>query len=191
MRRGSANPNWRGGITPANRAARQTPEYKAWRLAVFIRDGYQCVWCGRRGTLHADHIKPFSTHPDLRLDINNGRTLCVECHRTTTTYLSGALRGRYATGFGVPRKTHCPCGRPYDFREKNNSPRCRACRSKQAKDRYQARKHLPEVKQKYREESARYRAANKMRRAASGREYYRRNRDAILLRRRATRALLP
>ena len=62
-------------------------EYRQWRLSVFKRDKYTCVLCNRVGDkLHADHIKSYSKYPDLRLDINNGRTLCVECHRKTPNY---------------------------------------------------------------------------------------------------------
>jgi len=100
-RAGDRNSNWRGGITPENRRLRNSPEYAAWRLAVFERDGYQCVKCGQRGwSLHADHIKPFAYHPELRLDVSNGRTLCVECHKKTTTYLSGAIYYRPRTDDG-------------------------------------------------------------------------------------------
>jgi 5-methylcytosine-specific restriction endonuclease McrA len=81
------NPNWQGGITPINEAIRKTTEYRMWRVSVFKRDDYTCQMCGKRGgRLHADHIKPFSLYPDLRLAIDNGRTLCVLCHSKTDTY---------------------------------------------------------------------------------------------------------
>lgn len=79
--------NWKGGITPLNRKIRTSVEYKEWRNIVLKRDDYTCQICGKRGgKLEVDHIKPFSLYPDLRLDINNGRTLCPSCHRKTTTY---------------------------------------------------------------------------------------------------------
>lgn len=84
---GENNVNWKGGITPINMQIRQSSEYKDWRTEVFKRDNYTCQDCGSRGvTLHADHIKPFAYFPELRLVIDNGRTLCVGCHRNTNTY---------------------------------------------------------------------------------------------------------
>ena len=79
---------WKGGITPLNVQIRTSHEYKLWRKSVFQRDNYTCVWCGdvRGGNLNADHIKPFALFPELRFAIDNGRTLCVPCHKTTDTY---------------------------------------------------------------------------------------------------------
>lgn len=34
----------------------------------------------------ADHIKPWSAHPELRYDIDNGRTICADRHRLTPTW---------------------------------------------------------------------------------------------------------
>lgn len=69
---------------------RKSKEYKLWRKAVFERDDYTCIWCGQRGGyLNADHIKPFALFPELRFAIDNGRTLCVDCHKKTGTW------GRY------------------------------------------------------------------------------------------------
>jgi 5-methylcytosine-specific restriction endonuclease McrA len=62
-------------------------EEREWRTRVFVRDDWTCQHCGvRAGRLNADHIKPFSTHPELRFDLDNGRTLCEPCHRATPTY---------------------------------------------------------------------------------------------------------
>lgn len=84
---GKNHPNWRGGITPVNSKIRQSLEYKLWRTAVFERDNWTCVWCGQKGgKLNVDHIKPFALFPELRFAIDNGRTLCEKCHRTTDTY---------------------------------------------------------------------------------------------------------
>lgn len=78
---------WKGGVTPINQKIRVSREYKDWRIKVFERDDYTCQNCGSRGiTLHADHIKPFAYFPELRLVIENGRTLCVPCHKKTDTY---------------------------------------------------------------------------------------------------------
>lgn len=85
--RGNKNPNWKGGLTPMTIFIRRSFEMKLWRKAVFERDNYTCQFCGQRGKkLNADHIKPFALYPELRFAIDNGRTLCVPCHKTTDTY---------------------------------------------------------------------------------------------------------
>jgi len=84
---GERNHWWKGGITPIHEAIRETFEYKLWRKSVFERDKYSCVWCKQvGGEIHADHIKPFALFPELRFAIDNGRTLCKECHKKTDTY---------------------------------------------------------------------------------------------------------
>jgi hypothetical protein len=81
---------WRGGITPERLAIRSSLEYKLWRTAVFERDNYTCVWCGnnKSGNLNAHHIKPFSRFPELRFAIDNGITLCRDCHKSTDSYMN-------------------------------------------------------------------------------------------------------
>ena len=84
---GNKSSNWQGGLTLKNKIIRNSEEYKLWRDAVFVRDKYTCVWCGKiGGKLNVDHIKPFALFPELRFAIDNGRTLCEDCHKTTDTY---------------------------------------------------------------------------------------------------------
>lgn len=92
--KGDKSHRWLGGRTTEAMIIRNSFEYKQWRTSVFERDKYTCKICGEvGGKLHADHIKRFSDHPELRLDINNGRTLCVTCHVRTDTW--GAKRKKH------------------------------------------------------------------------------------------------
>lgn len=89
---GPLNNNWKGGITSLVQQIRHSPEMKQWRKDVFERDNYTCTECGRRRKvgdrviLEADHIKSFAKHPELRLILGNGRTLCRECHLKMPTH---------------------------------------------------------------------------------------------------------
>ena len=87
-KRGEKSHFWKGGLTKKNKVIRESVEYKLWREAVFKRDGYMCIWGGKShgSDLNADHIKPFAYYPELRLAIDNGRTLCHDCHKKTYTY---------------------------------------------------------------------------------------------------------
>lgn len=101
---GDKNKSWKGGITPINEKIRKSIEYKLWRESVFERDKYTCVFCGdnRGGNLEADHIKPFAYYPELRFAIDNGRTLCHDCHQKTDTYgYYGDARKRIMQGGGI------------------------------------------------------------------------------------------
>jgi len=99
---GANAPNWRGGISTINELERKRSSYRDWRKAVFDRDNHTCQNCGDRSRaghrvrLNADHIKPFASHPELRLEPSNGRTLCEPCHRKTPTYGTKAFTGQKA-----------------------------------------------------------------------------------------------
>ena len=59
---------------------RRSLEYKQWKTAVKHRDGSACRRCGFKGNLHVHHIKPFDQYPQFALVIENGLTLCGNCH---------------------------------------------------------------------------------------------------------------
>ncbi len=72
---------WDGFKYTENKKFRKTHQYKYWRWEVFLRDIYTCQDCGETsGILNAHHIKSFAKYPKLRLNINNGITLCHKCH---------------------------------------------------------------------------------------------------------------
>lgn len=77
---GLANSNWKGGITNTNQKRRNDPKLIEWRKKVFERDCYTCQDCGAKGYLHAHHVVPFSEDYSKAFDVDNGKTLCVECH---------------------------------------------------------------------------------------------------------------
>ncbi|GAI18772.1 unnamed protein product [marine sediment metagenome] len=77
--KGKLAPNWKGGKDFDKHSGFQ---YKKWRMRVFIRDKFTCQFCQRRGiSLDAHHLRPWSRHPELRFSIDNGVTLCQECHK--------------------------------------------------------------------------------------------------------------
>ena len=89
------NPNWRGGISSMNNRIRRRTEFRLWREAVFARDNWTCQECGQRGgVLHPHHIKSFKQYPELRFAIDNGKTLCIKCHKLTDNYSGKSNNGK-------------------------------------------------------------------------------------------------
>lgn len=104
--KGENNPNWKGGKTKLSTQIRMSSEYSFWRMSVFRRDNWTCQICGAKNKkgekyiFDADHIHPFSKIIDEQnitsmeeaisckqlWDIDNGRTLCRECHKKTDTW---------------------------------------------------------------------------------------------------------
>lgn len=110
---GERSSNWKGGKTSISEKIRKSEKYKLWRQAIFKRDNFTCIWCGQRsGKLNADHIISFSSileklkfeqgidnlykkamNCELLWDVNNGRTLCINCHKNTKSYLNNSFGG--------------------------------------------------------------------------------------------------
>ena len=53
---------------------------REWRLAVLMRDQFRCRWCGAATSLCAHHIRQISHYPCAELELDNGLTLCWQCH---------------------------------------------------------------------------------------------------------------
>ena len=78
---GKNNPNWTGVEHKPYKHYRNAA-YKKWRKGVFTRDDFTCQKCGKRGGyLHPHHLKSYTKFPTFRYEIDNGKTLCVSCHR--------------------------------------------------------------------------------------------------------------
>lgn len=56
--------------------------HRAWAMLVKNRDGNACLECGSTSDLHAHHIRDYASHEELRYDLDNGMTLCGDCHRS-------------------------------------------------------------------------------------------------------------
>lgn len=80
---GANNYMYNPDITDEEREQRRDyPAYREWRKSVFERDEYTCQCCGEvRRTLNAHHIEAYSRAKELRIDVPNGITLCVDCHK--------------------------------------------------------------------------------------------------------------
>jgi len=73
---------WKGGITPENKKIWRSIEMRLWREAVFARDNWICQKCRiKGGKLHPHHIQNFAQYSELRFAIDNGITLCANCHK--------------------------------------------------------------------------------------------------------------
>ena len=81
--KGENHPNWKGGITSENEKLRKSEEYKNWQQEVYKRDHYSCQVCGNKKNINAHHLFGWKEYPEKRFDINNGITLCKECHILT------------------------------------------------------------------------------------------------------------
>ncbi len=84
---GSNNPMWNPNLTDEERErSRSYDKYVKWRLSVFIRDNFTCQCCGaktrkgKRIKLAAHHLFSHCDNKELRLNLDNGVTLCWNCH---------------------------------------------------------------------------------------------------------------
>lgn len=100
------NNSWKGGITSISKLIRTSKKYLLWAETVIYRDDCMCIECGSKDKLQVHHIIPFASileklrfeqgidnlyekamNYELLWDTNNGKTLCLSCHKKTDTYL--------------------------------------------------------------------------------------------------------
>jgi hypothetical protein len=98
---GENGSNWKGGITPLNDWIRSSFKYRQWRSDVFTRDNFTCQECNQlRGEIESHHLQSLSSlilkykiktleeaeNCQEIWNINNGKTLCHNCHKKTDSY---------------------------------------------------------------------------------------------------------
>lgn len=95
--KGERNNKWKGGITSIVMKVRNCFKYRQWASDILYKDNFICQICSKRGgKLEVDHfpkmfseiwreyeIKTYEQAMECEefWNINNGRTLCKECHR--------------------------------------------------------------------------------------------------------------
>ena len=100
-RKGKDHPNWKSDKTNFERInGRCLPGLNNWKKDVKERDNYTCQCCGfigkeNDGKLRAHHLNNYLDFPEQRLDINNGITLCKDCHSSANGYSYHTINGIY------------------------------------------------------------------------------------------------
>lgn len=82
---GKEHPRWDELRTHEQRTKeRKTFEYSQWRTSVFERDDWKCKVCNddKGGNLTAHHLNSYDEFENERYLVNNGVTLCDECHKS-------------------------------------------------------------------------------------------------------------
>jgi hypothetical protein len=82
---GKNNPNWNPMLTNEERnlSNRRSilPENYTWKILVKERDNNTCQCCGEQENICVHHINNWKEYPEQRFNINNGITLCGNCHK--------------------------------------------------------------------------------------------------------------
>lgn len=80
---GENHHNYKVELTEADRLRRDlyNGELRMWRDKVFKRDGYACQICKEHShNLNAHHLNSWNTHKEQRFLVENGISLCKDCH---------------------------------------------------------------------------------------------------------------
>lgn len=85
INRGKNHHNWNDDLTDEDREkgryGLKEGRVVDWRVKVFIRDKRTCQTCGYKGQdINAHHLNGWNWCKDERFDLDNGVTLCGDCH---------------------------------------------------------------------------------------------------------------
>jgi hypothetical protein len=95
---GEKNPMWNPNLTDEERMiSRISSGYHKWKKLVKKRDDYTCQCCGSKKHLHIHHINSFKKFENKRENINNGITLCFECHSAKNGRSIHNIYGKHPT----------------------------------------------------------------------------------------------
>jgi len=75
--RGETHWNYKGAADTQRK--RLYADALEWRAKIIRRDK-KCLSCGSTNRLHAHHLDSWSKHPERRFAVDNGATLCHDCH---------------------------------------------------------------------------------------------------------------
>lgn len=83
---GKSHPRYNASLTDEDRLKKRdvlgSGTYKLWVKNVKQRDNYTCQICGNKGgKLNAHHLNGWGSFPEQRIDLDNGVTLCTDCHK--------------------------------------------------------------------------------------------------------------
>ena len=85
-RLGVDHPNYNPDITDEQRSKFRYVLHggnsKVWSQQTMIRDDFTCQICNKHGgNLNAHHLNGWNAFPEQRFDVDNGVTLCTDCHK--------------------------------------------------------------------------------------------------------------
>ncbi len=88
--RGEKNHMWKGGVSLNRKRAKEPFMVGEWRQQVIERDNSTCTICGKFCMYPQTHHILFATFfPKLEYDVNNGKTVCYDCHMIIHRKVSG------------------------------------------------------------------------------------------------------
>ena len=83
---GNKNPRYNKNLTDEERLSRRYQlggnNVRKWSKQIMERENYTCQICNKHGgNLNAHHLNGWNAFPEQRFDLDNGVTLCTDCHK--------------------------------------------------------------------------------------------------------------